>query len=864
MASPSKSNPVCQECGLYKTCGGIPFIPRTEGGNIKLLVCGEAPGEDESKQGIPFVGRSGQLLRKAIEGLDLDGQIAYTNIVRCRPPDNKISKQAIEYCKEFAIQDIKEIVPEYIFLLGNVPLQAVLGETGITNWNGSIIRKRFNDIIPYDENNIFDDDAEVTIVPLYHPAYILRNENVMDEWLEAMINVFEKDGKASNEYEIILPETVEQVQEMQEWLSQCEWIGYDIETYSLDAFSEDSAILSVGFAGNGKSYAVPIEHPETWWDLQDSGSHKKPSDAVIVCQIVNDIIQDHSGKLIGHNIKFDLMHTRMVFGLEVDAGGDSMLIKHLLDSNFKKPGLKRLAGMHLGMYEYERNLDDYKREHKEADPERGGTYANIPLEILLPYNAMDASTAVLLHEKLYQELSEAQKWLYCEVIIPASNVLTRMQCNGIVVDEKMARRYECIYDHRRDDIYSDLLEDAHVRRMIKAHSEQPKWKFNPNSSAQLIELYFDRYKIKPTAYTPKEKPSTAKDAMKGYEVKYPIVKKVGYYKLISKMLGTYLGPAANGEWLSGDGKVHCTFNMNGTVTGRPSSSDPNLYNIPTPEKEPGTLLEALPIKNMFTHSYWENGKSYGKIVGVDYSGMELRVFASLAKCKPMIKIFESGKDVHSCIAIMSQTRKRPDDITLEEIAQLPKAVRYVYKWTSWTLLYGGSAYTLSNLYNIPMDEAEETVDIYFELFPEIKVFGEWCVEFAEDHGYIESVYSRREYLPYINDRDHSHKSRAEREAKNMPAQSAAYDTLAMAMVIVDDKLQEGKYKSKIVNNVYDSLLLDCPDEEVDEVSEFTSYAMTNIKTLASEYFPHIPMDWLICPLSASVEIGDYYGSEEKW
>jgi len=859
MNHPSKSNPTCQECGLWKTCGGIPFIPRTDNHDpVQLLIMGEAPGEEESRQGIPFVGRSGKLLRKAIDGLELDGEIAYTNIVRCRPPDNKISKMAIECCKQFAIQDIAETKPEYIFLMGNSPLQGILGETGISNWNGSIIHKRLSDIVPDS-----DDTTEITIVPLYHPAYILRNETVMDEWLEAMVGAFEPEEK-NDRYELIYPKTVKEVQAMQKWLSKCEWIAYDIETSSLDAFSEDSMVLMVSFAGNGKAYSVPIEHPETWWDT-NNGSPRQSSDWATVCQIVNDILLDHSGKLIGHNIKFDLMHTHSVLGVDVDAGGDSMLVNHLLDSNDKHPGLKRLAGMHLGMYEYERELDDYKREHKEADVNKGGSYAFVPLEILLPYSAMDSEAALRLHEKLHPQLSEAQNRLYHQVIMPASNVLTRMQCNGIVIDEHMARRYKRIYELRKDDVYNELLEDKHVKRMIKAHIDQKKWKFNPNSSMQLIELYFERYKLKPTAMTPKDNPSTAGDSMKIYEADYPIVKNIRYYKLLSKMLSTYLDPAVSGEWLSDDGKVHTTFNMHGTVTGRPSSSDPNLYNIPTPEKEPGTLLESLPIKNIFTHSYWRNGKSYGKIVAVDYSGMELRIEASIAKCKPMIKIFEDGKDIHSCVVIMSTTHKKPDNISFEEIAQVSRAARRNYKSVSFAILYGGDAYTIHNQHNeISMEKAEEMVETYFELFPQIKEYGDWCVEFAEDHGYIESVYGRKEYLAYINDRDMGRKRRAEREAKNMPAQSTAYDTLQMAMIIVDIKLTEGKYTSKLIDNVYDSLLLDCPDEEVDEVAKLVSWTMENVKALAPLHFPGINMKWLVCPLKADVEIGDFYGSEEKW
>ena len=230
----------------------------------------------------------------------------------------------------------------------------------------------------------------------------------------------------------------------------------------------------------------------------------------------------------------------------------------------------------------------------------------------------------------------------------------------------------------------------------------------------------------------------------------------------------------------------------------------------------------------------------------------------------MIKIFNDGKDIHSCVVIMSTTHKKPDDISFEEIKKVSRSARRDYKSVSFTILYGGDAYTIHNQHpEISMEKAEEMVKTYFELFPQIKAYGDWCVEFAEDHGYIESPYGRREHLPYINDRDDGRKRMAERQAKNMPAQSAASETLVLAMIIIAIKLIEGNYKSKLVNTVHDSLLLDCPDDEVEEVSKMVQWVMENVKSLAPLYFPSVSLKWMICPLKVDIEIGDYYGSEEK-
>jgi len=332
-----------------------------------------------------------------------------------------------------------------------------------------------------------------------------------------------------------------------------------------------------------------------------------------------------------------------------------------------------------------------------------------------------------------------------------------------------------------------------------------------------------------------------------------------------KMLGTYLTPAASGAWSSSlDGRVRTNFNQHGTITGRTSSSDPvNLQNIPTPEKEPGTLLEVLPIKNIFTHSYQDiqpdgHVRHDGVIMSVDFSGMELRCFASLADCEPMLEIHRSDKEFHTMISSMMSGIPYDD---------IDKATRYIYKWTNWTLLYGGDAYTLHKLYNIPMFEAEMAVKEYYERFPEVLDYQDDCTDFAEKHGYIESPYGRREYLPWITDVNEKKRNKARREAINMPSQSSASDTTLAALVVIDDIIIDKGLRTKTVNEVHDSIVLDVPLDEVHEVAGFCKYSMENIVNIAPDYFPDVDFTWLKSPLKADVEVGTHYGAEvpyEEW
>jgi uracil-DNA glycosylase family 4 len=852
----------------------------------ELLIIGEAPGEREDQKGIPFVGDAGSLLRNAlIEFGFTDENTAFTNVVRCRPVGNKITKKAINYCSRFVLEDIEKLNAPIVFLHGNVPLNAVLGQTGISQWNG----------VPVEKERLY--------VPLFHPAYILRNSNATDEWLAGMLGALEGTEK-KKKFNRTFPKILEDIQAMKDQLAECEYISYDVETSSLDAFSENSSIISVSLAGGDYSYAFPIDHPESWWNRESSYKHMSERDAVV--QTLTDILLDHDGHVIGHNIKFDQMQTFGNLDFMFASGGDTMLVSHLLDSRQGIHGLKRLAGINLGMYEYEQELTTYIREHREANPNYGGSYAKIPLEILLPYGAMDSEATLMLHDKLFPELTDRQAILYDQLILPVSDVLCEMQCNGIKLDKYIAERYLAIYSQKQRETYVEILDDHYVRIMSKDRNKALKevnkkkrkkviYEFNPQSFAQLLDLYENYYNIalpKVTRPDGTVRSTTSGGALRPQEDMYPILRMIRYYKLLGKMMSTYLRPAATGVWESGDGRVRTSYNLHGTRTGRLSSSGDkdkhskgmNLQNIPTPEKEPGTLLEILPIKNIFTHSYHRkpslcvssigekfimyNAKELygdGVVMSVDFSGMELRCFASLADCEPMLEIHRSGKDFHSSVALRALTGKPIQDITFEEISKLEKSIRYRYKWTNWTLLYGGDANTLHHLYNMPMDEAEQLVADYFEAFPEVRDFQDSTIEFAEDHGYVESPFGRREYLYYINDSDMKKRNADRRAAVNMPVQSAASDTLLLALINVADRLRG--MKTRLVNTVHDSIMLDVPKSEVMQAAKICVDCMENVKDYAKDYAPEIDMSWLKSPLKADVDVGSHYGtmiSLEKW
>jgi DNA polymerase-1 len=837
----------CDKCGLYDLYNG-PVDD--DGGDYTILAVGEAPGENEDIQNKPFIGRSGQLLRNALDELGYP-DVTFTNIVRCRPPKNKIAKKHIKCCyRSLPIQDNTRLV----LLFGNVPLNAVLGESGITQWNGVVVER---DGIVY--------------VPVYHPAYLLRNNAVMDQWLDALDNALNTFDDGANEpadahYDYHYVYSKPDVIQMCKKLLKSPVIAFDTETADLDAYNVDNMVLAMSFATENEAWAVPIDHPADLAPLDDE-----------CIDMICNVLEAHP-HVIGHNIKFDQMQCKAMLDCDFEAKGDSMLLSFLVESKKGIHGLKRLAGYYLSMYDYDRDLQNYVKDNPECDPGRGGSYKHIPLDILLSYAGMDASATYQLHKLLLGKLSDKQRILYDELIIPTSNALYHIQCNGISIDYKTVERYHIVYNKARrtalERIRSDTMVIEYVRKR-KAGMKgvaKDRFKFNPGSWQQKAVVLYGTpackwlrtskseewksyagkyYGLKPLAFSDSGNPSTKRSWIESYRDECPLVNDLVVYGMISKVLSSYIEPLhTKRDASSYDDRVRSSFNQHVVETGRLSSSSPNLQNIPTPEKEPGTILAYQPIKNMFSHT-WPGGC----IMSIDYSGMELRVFASLARCDAMLEIHKSGADFHRMVGHMVS------GIPVDEIT---KEQRYRYKWTNWTILFGGSAYTLFRLYGIPLDEGEKVIADYFHRFPEVPMYMRECERFAKKHGYIETPFGNRRPLPGINSDDRGKRKKAVREAVNTPVQGAAGYVTVMAMVIVDVIMRERGFKSMIVNTVHDSIVFDVYPGEEQAVARLCVNVMENIVHYAGHYMPNIDMDWLICPLKADVEAGPRYGAMDHF
>ena len=399
---PSITESNCNKCKLY-TKSRMQFTKMSKT-NCDVLIISDVP---------EFSNEDLKLLQDVLDGFDINN-VAYTSVIKCKPL-GKIYKKHVSYCHKYVMSDIENSGAKIVLLMGNNALNSITGESGITNWNGILI------------------DSNYKYLPVYHPTYIQHNSNALDLWLDAfekVRDILDDKYKVHNNRQLIYPESIEDIEYMLQDLMNYDVVAYDTETSTLDPFNDGALLLSISFSiqesdGSTVSYAVPLEHIATPFN---------DNELVIVKQMLCKFFKGYKGIITGHNIKFDWQWTKRIIGCEFNSGGDTLLMSYLLGGKSGN-GLKRLAGLYLGMYNYDKPLRDYCKAHKEADVMRGGSYANVPLDLLLGYGALDTDASIRLYFILRKKLTESQRYLHDELLANASDALAQMEYNGIALDD---------------------------------------------------------------------------------------------------------------------------------------------------------------------------------------------------------------------------------------------------------------------------------------------------------------------------------------------------------------------------------------------------------------------------------------------
>jgi DNA polymerase-1 len=422
------------------------------------------------------------------------------------------------------------------------------------------------------------------------------------------------------------------------------------------------------------------------------------------------------------------------------------------------------------------------------------------LEFCLQYFGLpEKNTAyglTYLYETYFAKLRPQEKTLYQDVELPLVRILFDMERQGVCVDEKALRAFSEQYN-------------AELKTLVQKIYELAGEEFNVNSTQQLGKILFDKLKIGAGAKKTKESKGykTTAEELEKYAEEHEIVQYILRYRKIQKINSTYI---EGFKPLLVNGKVHTTYNQSNTQTGRLSSANPNLQNIPirTPE--------GRELRKLFTASP-EN-----VLIDADYSQIELRLLAHFSACKELVSAYCEGQDIHAL------TASQVFDVPLKEVSA---DMRRSAKAVNFGIIYGISAFGLSQDLNISPKKAKDYIDKYFETYSDVKEYMNKNVENATKDGYIETLLGRRRVINELRSSNFNVRAFGERAAMNMPLQGSSADIIKIAMIGVDKALKKGNYKAKLVLQVHDELVIDCPKDEVDAVSQILQYEMENAVSL---------------------------------
>ncbi len=592
-------------------------------------------------------------------------------------------------------------------------------------------------------------------------------------WLEELLNNEEDgDGEEGGEddpdYTIIT--SWEAFEAWHRRLAEADGFAFDTETTSLNYMQAE--IVGVSFAvRSGEAAYVPLAH-----DYPGAPS-QLPRDEVLAR--LKPLLEDAGKPKLGQHLKYD-MNVLANHGITLrGVRYDTMLESYVLDSTATRHDMDSLALKYLG-----RRTTHYEEVAGKGAKQIG--FEQVPLEQAGPYAAEDADITLRLHETLWPRLCEQPllKRLFEEVEIPLVPVLSAMERNGVRVDIDQLRRQSEELTHR----IAGIEAEAH-----RVAGEE----FNLGSPKQIQHILFDKLGLPVKAKTPKGQPSTAESVLQELALDFPLPRLILEYRGMSKLKSTYTDKLP--ELIDPrTGRIHTSYHQAVTATGRLSSSDPNLQNIPV------RTAEGRRIRQAFV------AEAGNRIVSADYSQIELRIMAHLSGDERLLEAFAAGEDIHRATA--AEVFGVPLEQVSEEQRRSAKAINF-------GLIYGMSAFGLARQLGIERGAAQAYVDRYFERYPGVKRFMDRTREQAKQEGFVETVFGRRLYLPEINAGNAQRRQYAERTAINAPMQGTAADIIKRAMIDIHRWLQESGMGTRMIMQVHDELVFEAPAEEVETVCE---------------------------------------------
>ena len=550
-------------------------------------------------------------------------------------------------------------------------------------------------------------------------------------------------------------------------IEKAKLFAFDLETTSLDYIQAEIVGLSFSIK-SGEAVYIPVAH--------DYEGAPKQLDRTKVLNRLKSVLESEKQLKTGHNLKYDMS---VLANYDISLRGiayDSMLESYVIDSTATRHDMDSCAMKYLG----HKNI---KYEEVAGKGAKQIAFNQVTLEEAGPYAAEDADISLRLHEHLWPRVTENKKLqtLFETLEIPLIPVLSYMERAGVLVDDEMLHKQSQQLMKRMLEVESNVHDLA---------GEE----FNLGSPKQLQEILFDKLELPIIKKTPKGQPSTAEPVLQELAQDYPLPKLILEYRSLSKLKSTYTDKLPK-QISPVTGRVHTSYHQAVTATGRLSSSDPNLQNIPVRNEEGRRIRQAFIAP-----------KGY-KIVAADYSQIELRIMAHLSNDKGLVAAFAEGRDIHRATAA--------EVFGLDE-AKVSSEQRRHAKAINFGLIYGMSAFGLGKQLGIGRNEAQSYIDLYFERYPGVKIYMDETRERAREQGYVETVSGRRLYLPDIKASNMQRRQYAERTAINAPMQGTAADIIKRSMISIFDWLQSKQPDVKMIMQVHDELVFEVSEKELDE------------------------------------------------
>ena len=580
-------------------------------------------------------------------------------------------------------------------------------------------------------------------------------------------------------------DTITDMAALEKWiarLSDVDLFAFDTETTSLDAMQ--ARIVGVSFAvAPGEAAYVPCGH-----DYLDA---PEQLDLDMVLQALKPLLEDAGRQKVGQNLKYD---RSVLLNHEIKLAGiayDTMLESYVLNSIGSRHNMDDLAQKYL----------DHTTILFEDIAGKGAkqlTFNQIKVEDAAPYAAEDADITLRLHQRLWPELEAipSLKRVFTDIEMPLVPVLSNIERNGALVDANLLGQQSIELGERMVELERKAYDIAGQE-------------FNLGSPKQLGAILFDQLKLPVIKKTPTGSPSTAEEVLQELALDYPLPKVLMEYRMLAKLKSTYtdklplmINPQTK--------RIHTSYHQAVAATGRLSSTDPNLQNIPIRNEEGRRIRQAF------------IAPTGHKIVAADYSQIELRIMAHLSEDAGLLHAFEQELDVHRATAA---------EVFGVGLDQVTPEMRRSAKAINFGLIYGMSAFGLAKQLRLGRNEAQQYIDRYFERYPGVQRYMNETRSLAHEQGYVETLFGRRLYLPDINARNRNLQLAAERTAINAPMQGTAADIIKTAMISVDSWLAESQLDARIIMQVHDELVLEVAEAHIDVVSKAVRQHMSAAATL---------------------------------